>query len=245
MDGKEISQDRIQVCVFKPASERRQQSKDQFNNIFVKNFPVANFTSDDLRKIFEPFGPIVSCKVDESQAFGFVSFEQCEHAAKAVETLGESETGLYVTKCVKKEIRKMMLRIEMLKTMKQISRQNLYFKGFPTHDQNVENLEQELKVYFSNYGELKNLKLMQRDEKLLGFGYVSFHTLEAAQKCRFEASKDLFLGTHKLIVNQFEWKELRISHRMERIDQIELQRYLRTEKTKQANEVLQSVKSDL
>jgi hypothetical protein len=32
---------------------------------------------------------------------------------------------------------------------------------------------------------------------------------------------------------------------MERIDQIELQRYLRTEKTKQANEVLQSVKSDL
>jgi len=28
MDGKEISQDRIQVCVFKPASERHQQSKD-------------------------------------------------------------------------------------------------------------------------------------------------------------------------------------------------------------------------
>ncbi len=60
----------------------------------------------------------------------------------------------------------MMLRIEMLKTMKQISRQNLYFKGFPTHDQNVENLEQELKVYFANYGELKNLKLIQRDEEV-------------------------------------------------------------------------------
>lgn len=50
---------------------------------------------------------------------------------------------------------------------------------------------------------------------------------------------------YKLYVNQFEWKELRASHRMERIDQIELARYLRMEKTKHANEVLSAVKEDL
>lgn len=63
--------------------------KDLFNNIFVKNFPSQDYTSDDLRKLFESFGPIISCKIDESKAFGFVCFEQCENAAKALETLSE------------------------------------------------------------------------------------------------------------------------------------------------------------
>ena len=255
MDGKEISGEgrpKLKVTMFAPVSERRQTAKDLFNNIFVKNFPNNSYSSEDLRKLFEPFGPLISCKVDDSQEFGFVCFENHEHAAKALETLSESENGLYIAKAVKKDVRKKILRIEMLKSMRQVARQNLYFKGFPVDgSQNAEMLTDELKQYFAKFGEVKNLKLIQRredgstKEELLGFGYVSFHTLEAAQKCRFEASKDLFQGVHKLYVNQFEWKELRAGHRMERIDQIELSRYLKTEKTKHANEVLTAVKEDL
>jgi hypothetical protein len=55
-------------------------------------------------------------------------------------------------------------------------------------------------------------------EELLGFGYVSFKTLEGSQKARFDGSKEMFRGTHTLIVSSFEWKELRQAHRMERMD---------------------------
>ena len=50
---------------------------------------------------------------------------------------------------------------------------------------------------------------------------------------------------HRLFVNQFEWKELRASHRMEKMDQVELGRYLKIEQTKKSNEVLTTVKEDL
>lgn len=94
MDGKEISllgeeTSKLQVTLFTPPSERRQNVKDLFNNIFVKNFPSQDYTSEDLKKVFESFGPIISCKIDDSKAFGFVCFEQYEHAAKALETLSE------------------------------------------------------------------------------------------------------------------------------------------------------------
>ena len=78
MDGKEISGEgspKLKVMMFTPVSERRQATKDLFNNIFMKNFPNSSFTEDDLRKVFEPFGPLTSCKVDDSHAFGFVCFE--------------------------------------------------------------------------------------------------------------------------------------------------------------------------
>lgn len=102
--------------------------------------------------------------------------------------------------------------------MKDLARNNLYFKGFPTDgDTSIEELSQELKTFFEKFGEVKSLKLMQRTvetegvsrEELLGFGYVSFQTLESAQKARFDVTKELFKGDHKIYVNQFEWKELR------------------------------------
>jgi hypothetical protein len=38
----------------------------------------------------------------------------------------------------------------------------------------------ELREYFAKYGDVKNLKLIVRDNVAVGFGYVSFQTLEAA-----------------------------------------------------------------
>lgn len=259
MEGKQLeSGETLTVRVFVPKNERPQQA-EPFNNLFVKNFPASDsgepYTEVELRRVFEGFGPIVSAKVDDSGKFGFVCFEDPAHAAKALSVLGESEEGgLYVSKMVKRDLRRKQLRLDMLKSMRQVAKSNLYFKGFPCDGSaTIEELQTELKTYFESFGEVKNLKVMTRSvtvegltrEELLGFGYVSFHTLEAAQKARFEAGKALFRDAHKLYVNQFEWKELRAGHRMERMDQIELGRYLRAEKTKKANEVLSSVRDDL
>lgn len=46
-------------------------------------------------------------------------------------------------------------------------------------------------------------------------------------------------------MNQFEWKELRQAHKMEQIDQKELQKFLRQEHSKKARDVLTAVKEDL
>lgn len=138
--------------------------------------------------------------------------------------------------------------------MKELARQNLYFKGFPVDGStSIEDLSKELETHFAKCGDIKTLKLMSRTvevegtkhEELLGFGYVSFKTLEGSQMARFDGGKELFRGVHKIYVNQFEWKELRQAHRMERMDQMELAQYMKVEQTKKANEVLSAVKQDL
>lgn len=261
MDGKQISLPNeseksftLKVSVYIPVQDRP-QAKDLFNNLYVKNFPSKDFSDEDLRRAFESFGTITSCKVDEaSRAFGFVCFEKCESAQAAVDHFSKLENGLKIVKALKKKDRSRELRLKTLRFMKDLARQNLYFKGFPVDGScSIQELTKELEEYFAKFGPLQTLKLMSRTvevegvqkEELLGFGYVSYKTLEGSQRSRFDAAKEPFRGVHKLYVNQFEWKELRQAHRMERIDQIELAQYMKTEQTKKANEVLQSVKEDL
>jgi len=78
----------ISVKVFISKAER--PSNDSFNNLFVKNFP-SDFSDDLLRKTFEPFGSLISVKIDESRAFGFVAFEKCEDANSALLSLTKEE----------------------------------------------------------------------------------------------------------------------------------------------------------
>lgn len=83
----------LSVQAFVPRSERQPHKPETFTNLFVKNFPPQTdashpYNEADLRKVFESYGPITSCKVDESGAFGFVCFEEPAHAAKALSDLG-------------------------------------------------------------------------------------------------------------------------------------------------------------
>ena len=70
-----------------------------------------------------------------------------------------------------------------MKKMRDIARNNLYFKGFPTDSSTPrEELEQELREFFSKFGEVKNLKLPMREttvdgvptEVLTGFGFCAY-----------------------------------------------------------------------
>ncbi len=219
MDGKQISLDGIvtftlHAQIFISNAERAPKN-DQFNNLFIKNFPSLDFSEDDLRKLFETFGSLCSVKIDESRVFGFVAYNKGEDAQSALAhytKLSEEDDykGLYVTKCQKKEDRARLLRKDTLKFMKDLARNNLYFKGFPIDGvTQIPDLTEELKGFFAKFGEVKSLKLMQhtvkvsdasRDE-LLGFGFVSFQTLEATQKARFDVAKEKFRGVHQIIVN--------------------------------------------
>jgi len=83
-----------------------------------------------------------------------------------------------------------------------MARQNLFFKGLTGNQkylsvtlQQAQALQQKLQEFFNTFGEVRNLKLLQKnfdsDEDssnilLLGCGFVSFQTLEAAQKAKHE-----------------------------------------------------------
>lgn len=75
------------------------------------------------------------------------------------------------------------MKKDALKFMKDLARNNLYFKGFPNDGSStIAEMTEELKTFFAKFGEVKSLKLMQRTvevegatrDELLGFGYVSF-----------------------------------------------------------------------
>ena len=104
MDGKQVTLDRnhsdepqqftLRATVYVSAAERP-QTRDQFTNIFVKNFPTKDTTDEELKKMFEVFGTVTSCKMDEAtKGFGFVCFEKPESAKAAIDHYSKIEGGL-------------------------------------------------------------------------------------------------------------------------------------------------------
>ncbi len=72
---------------FVPRGEREPSSSASYTNLCVKNLP-PNMTDSELSKLFQPFGYIASSIImrdkatNESLRFGFVNYEQPDHAAK-------------------------------------------------------------------------------------------------------------------------------------------------------------------
>lgn len=66
--------------------------------LYVGNLPYA-YTSDELREVFEPHGPVQSATViidrksGRSRGFGFVEYESEESAQTAVEALNGTSLG--------------------------------------------------------------------------------------------------------------------------------------------------------
>jgi len=77
---------------FVPRRLRANNANDTYTNIYVK-YIGKKFTTDDLVKMFEPFGKITSPVVvmnpttNESRCFAFVNFEKHEDAVKAKEAM--------------------------------------------------------------------------------------------------------------------------------------------------------------
>ena len=161
---------------------------------------------------------------------------------------------LYVVPALKKSLRDAYVRMRTLKFKKQMARQNLYFRGFPV-DPSVtsEETQKELTDFFKTFGEVSNLRLMiakkasaseAHGDALLGFGFVCFKSVEDAQRARVEASKRPFRGC-SLYISQFETREQRKAHMLERIDQIEFQRYKKREEVKKDMDKLEKLGNDL
>ncbi len=71
-------------------------------NLYVGNLPY-NFTSDDLNKLFAPFGTVTSAQVisdrdtGRSRGFGFVEMQNADDARKAISELNSDTDGRRLT----------------------------------------------------------------------------------------------------------------------------------------------------
>ncbi|RLN11588.1 hypothetical protein C2845_PM09G17350 [Panicum miliaceum] len=189
---------------------RRQNREAKFTNVYIKNLP-AEFTDDDLRQEFEPFGGITSVVVmrhsdGASKCFGFVNFEKPEYATEAVQKLnGKSinDKVLYVGRAQKKAERQAELRAKFQQgsygKVEKPQGINLYLKNI---DDSISN--EELKKLFEEFGEITSCTVMVDSKgRSKGSGFVSFTTAEAGHNAingmngKMVANKPLYVGLHQ------------------------------------------------
>lgn len=189
--------------------------KAQFTNLYVKNLD-PEVTQEEFEKLFEQFGAVTSAivQVDEegkSRGFGFVNYENHEEAAKAVDTLHDTELNgrkLFVSRAQKKaereeELRKSYEQAKMEKLSK-YQGVNLYIKNL---EDDVD--DEKLRGEFEPFGAITSCKVM-RDEKgtSKGFGFVCFSSPDEATKAVAEMNNKM-IGSKPLYVSLAQRREVR------------------------------------
>ncbi|KAG8377304.1 hypothetical protein BUALT_Bualt08G0019300 [Buddleja alternifolia] len=190
LNGMLINDKQVYVGTFVRRQERdRTKGSPKFTNVYVKNLSESA-TDENLKKIFEKFGPITSAVVmkdanGKSRCFGFVNFKNPDDAAAAAENLNGSSLDdkvLYVGKAEKKSEREAELKAkfeqERNSRFEKLKGANLYLKNL---DDSIN--DEKLKELFSEFGSITSCKLM-RDQNGVskGAGFVAFSTPEEATK---------------------------------------------------------------
>ncbi|KAF0903020.1 hypothetical protein E2562_022645 [Oryza meyeriana var. granulata] len=199
---------------------RRQERENtgdptNFTNVYIKNLP-KQFTDDDLRNEFAPFGAITSAVVMRdanglSRCFGFVNFERSECAANAAKNLnGKSidDMVIYVGRAQRKSERQAELKakFELQKNGKfeKLQAVNLYLKNL---DDNIN--DEDLRKLFECFGEIASCKVMLDSHgRSKGSGFVSFTTVEDANNALLSMNGKM-VGTKPLYVAIAQRKEER------------------------------------
>jgi polyadenylate-binding protein len=144
---------------------RRRDREVKFTNVYIKNLPTE-FSEDDLRQEFAPFGEITSAVVmrdadGASKCFGFVNFKKPEFAIEAVEKANGKAIGdktLYVGRAQKKEERKAELKTRFRRgrdnKVDKPNGINLYLKNI---DDGIN--DEGLKKLFEEFGQVASCKV--------------------------------------------------------------------------------------
>jgi len=72
-------------------SSRKEVVKLANKSLYVGNLTYST-TEDDLRELFEPYGPVGDARVVENRGFGFVDIPE-ENMAAAIEAINGKEVG--------------------------------------------------------------------------------------------------------------------------------------------------------
>lgn len=190
-----LNDKQVFVGRFLPRKEREKilgERAKRFTNVFVKNFGDEIKDDEQLKKMFEEFGTILSAKIakddkdTKSRGFGFVAFEKAEDAEAAVEKMNGKEIGkgmtLYVGRAQKKAERQVELRKKFeeqkAQRLNNYTGVNLYVKNL---DDGID--DERLRQEFQAFGNITSAKVMtDGNGRSKGFGFVCFSTAEEATK---------------------------------------------------------------
>ncbi|CAI0445896.1 unnamed protein product [Linum tenue] len=202
LNGMLINDKQVFVGPFLRKQERDSSNdRSKFNNVFVKNLG-DNTTDDDLKNAFGEFGPITSAVImrdaeGKSKCFGFVNFESCDDAARAVDALNGKkfdDKEWYVAKAQKKSEREVELKQKFEQTMKEAADKfqgaNLYVKNL---DDSI--ADEKLKELFAPYGTITSCKVMRDPSGVSrGSGFVAFSTPEEANRALLEMNGKMIVS---------------------------------------------------
>lgn len=136
LNNKEMYGKSLQIDFLMPGMRKAIKK----NNIYVKHIPTENFTDDDLRKLFETYGELISVMIvpdgpnqEKNKGFGFVCFKNPEDAEKAQRDLNgkklwEALPSLYVSFAMKKEERHEHLIRQREELLKSSYKQTIFCK---------------------------------------------------------------------------------------------------------------------
>jgi polyadenylate-binding protein len=190
--------------------------RGKFTNVYVKNLDPAT-KADQLKQLFERFGPISSCVImtqpdGTSKGFGFVNFDTPEGAKAAVDDMNGQMVDanvIYVGRAQKKAEREAELRAKFeqlkLERMAKEAGVNLYVKNL---DEAVD--DAKLRAEFAAFGSITSAKVMRDDKTKLskGFGFVCFSTPEEAAKAMTDMNSKM-LGAKPIYVALAQRKDVR------------------------------------
>ncbi|KAL2232082.1 UNVERIFIED_CONTAM: Polyadenylate-binding protein 3 [Sesamum indicum] len=216
LNGMLINDKQVYVGTFVRRQERNQaKGSPRFTNVYVKNLSEST-TEENLKKMFEKFGPITSAVImkdpnGRSRCFGFINFETFDAAAAAVENLNGSSLDdkvLYVGKAEKKAEREAELKAkferERSSRFEKLKGANLYLKNL---EDSIS--DEKLKELFSEFGTITSCKLMRDPNGVSkGAGFVAFSTPEEATKALNEMNGKM-IGRKPLYVAVAQRKEER------------------------------------
>lgn len=197
--------------------------KSGVGNVFIKNLD-KNIDNKAMYDTFSAFGNILSCKVaqDEkgnSKGYGFVHFETEESANTSIEKVnGMLLNGkkVYVGRFIPRKEREKELG-EKAKLFT-----NVYVKNFGD-----ELNDETLKEMFEKYGTITSHRVMVKDGKSRGFGFVAFENPESAEHAVQELNgKEL--GEGKILyVGRAQKKNERQMELKRRFEQLKMERLTR------------------
>jgi len=200
--GKLLRDKVVYVAPFVRRLDRSADKDGKFCNIYVKNIP-EDYSEEKLKELFEEVGETTSVAImqdDEgkSKGFGFINYEDPDHAAAAVDKFdGYSVTEdrmLVVCRAQKKAEREAQLKAKFDQERKERAEKfagaNLYLKNLSdTVD------DAQLRELFNEFGTIISCKIMRDPTgRSRGSGFVAFSSPEEATRAVTEMNGKMVKG---------------------------------------------------
>ncbi|XP_053668115.1 polyadenylate-binding protein-like [Anopheles marshallii] len=203
--------------------ERESSSQYDVSNVFIKNLD-KKIDTKAMFETFSAFGNILSCKVaqdekGQSKGYGFVQFFTEESAKKSIDKLNGkllNEKKVYVGRFISRKEREKELG-EKAKLFT-----NVYVKNF-----GEDLTEEALRDMFEKYGPITSHRVMTKEGKSRGFGFVAFESPEAAERAVQELNNKELADGKMLYVGRAQKKNERQMELKRRFELLKMERSTR------------------